>query len=157
MNPSIYVFLTNVLSTSFLMFHITFNEISTTLSIQFWYTGRYTRYIWSNDMFILRNCISAIFIRIEDAVYTSWQNSALFFINRLIFDISHQSLEFEWKPMLAPPRSVNDGRFSWLRNVFLKLLQDWLNSVQKRQGNFERDAGQKMFISWIGKHIKDWK
>ena len=25
---------------------------------------------------------------------------------------------------------------------------DWLNSVQKRQGNFTKDAGQKMFISW---------
>ena len=57
--------------------------------------------------------------------------------------------------MLAPLRSVNDQRFSWLRNVFLKLFQDWLNSVQKRQGNFERDAGQKMFISWGGKHMKD--
>ena len=57
--------------------------------------------------------------------------------------------------MLAPLRSVNDQRFSWLRNVFLKLFQDWLNSVQKRQGNFERDAGQKMFIAWGGKHMKD--
>ena len=45
--------------------------------------------------------------------------------------------------MLAPLRSVNDQRFSWLRNVFLKLFQGWLNSVQKRQGKFERDAGQK--------------
>ena len=60
---SIYLVLTNVLSTSFLMFHITFNEISTTLSIQFWYKGRYTRYMWSNDMFILWNCISAIFYK----------------------------------------------------------------------------------------------
>ena len=50
---SIYLALTNVLSTSFLMCHITFNEISTTLSIQFRYKGRYTRYIRSNDMFIL--------------------------------------------------------------------------------------------------------
>ena len=57
---SIYLVLTNVLSTSFLMFHITFNEISTTLSIQFWYKGRYTWHMWSNDMFILWNYISAI-------------------------------------------------------------------------------------------------
>ena len=48
--------------------------------------------------------------------------------------------------MLAPLRSVNDQRFSWLRDVFLKLFQDWLNSVQNHQGNFERDAVQKMFI-----------
>ena len=101
------------------------------------------------------------FIKIEKAVYTSCQNSTFLFINGLIFDIintqNNQSLEFEWKPMLAALRSVNDRRFSWLRNVFLKLFQDWLNSVQKRQGNFERDAGQKMFISWNGKHMKDWK
>ena len=52
--------------------------------------------------------------------------------------------------MLARLRSVNDRRFSWLRNVFLKLFQDWLNSVQKRQRNFERDTSQKMFISIAG-------
>ena len=89
------------------------------------------------------------FMKIENAVYTSCQNSTLLFINGLIFDImntQNQSLEFEWKPMLAPVRFVNDQRFSWLRNVLLKLFQDWLNSVQKRQGNFERDADQKMFI-----------
>ena len=84
-----------VLSTSFLMSHITLNEISTTLSIQFWYKGRYTRYMWSNDMLILWNCISAI----EDAVYRSCQNSALLLINGFIFDImntqNNQSLEFE--------------------------------------------------------------
>ena len=52
--------------------------------------------------------------------------------------------------MLAPLRTVNDQRFSWLRNVFLKLFQDWLNSVQKSQRNFERDTSQKMFISIVG-------
>ena len=57
--------------------------------------------------------------------------------------------------MLAPPRSVNKQRFSWLRNVFLKLFQDCLNCVQKCQGNFERDAGQKMFILRRGEHMKD--
>ena len=60
---SIYLVLTNVLSTSFLMFHITCNEISTTLSMQFWYKGRYTKYMWNNDMLILWNCISAIFYK----------------------------------------------------------------------------------------------
>ena len=160
---SIHLVLTNVLSTSFLMFHITFNEISTTLSIQFWYKGRYTGCMWSNDISILWNWFLLFFIKIENAVHTSCQNSTLLFNNGLIFDImntqNNQSLEFEWKPMLAPLRSVNDQTFSWLRNVFLKLFQDWLNSVQKRHRNFERDAGQKMFIciSWGGKHMKDWK
>ena len=48
--------------------------------------------------------------------------------------------------MLAPVRSVNDRRFSWLGNAFLKSFQDWLNSVQQLQGNLTKDTGQKMFI-----------
>ena len=75
------------------------------------------------------------FKKIENAVYTCFQNSMLLFINGFIFDImniqNNQSLEFEWVPMLAPfIRSVNDWRFPWLRNVFIKSFQDWLNSVQ---------------------------
>ena len=112
--------------------------------------GRCTRYMWSN-MSVLWNRISAIFMKIENAVYTSFQNSTHLFINRLIFDImniqNNQSLEYEWIPMLAPLRSVNDRRFSWLHNVFLKSFQDWVNSVQQLQGNFTKDAGQRMFIS----------
>ena len=61
---------------------------------------------------------------------------------------NNQSLEFELKPMSAPRRSVNDRRFSWLRNAFLMSSHDWANSVQHRQRNFTKDAGQKMFISW---------
>ena len=61
---------------------------------------------------------------------------------------NNQSLEFKLKPMSALCRSVNDRRLSWLRNVFLMLSQDWVNSVQHRQGNFTKDAGHKMFISW---------
>ena len=141
---SIYLVLTNVLSTSFLMFHITFNEISTTLSIQFWYKGRYTRYMWSNDMFILWNCISAIFYKDRKCCLYILP---LLFINGLIFGImntqNNQSLEFKWKPLLALLRSVNDQRFSRLRNIFLKFFQDWLSSAQKRQRNFERDVGGK--------------
>ena len=90
------------------------------------------------------------FIKIENAVYTSCQNSTLLFINGLIFDImntqNNQSLEFEWKPMLAPLRSVNDQRFSWLRNVFLKSFQDWLNSVQQCQGNFTKNWPENVHI-----------
>ena len=92
------------------------------------------------------------FTKIKNAVYTSFQNSSLLLIDGLIFDImniqNNQSLEFEWIPMLAPLRSVNDWRFLWLCNVFLKFFQDWLNSVQQCQGNFTKDADQKMFILW---------
>ena len=67
------------------------------------------------------------FIRIENAVYTFCQNSALLFINGLIFDImytrNNQSLESEWKPMLASLRSVNDRRFSWLCKVISRLAE----------------------------------
>ena len=45
--------------------------------------------------------------------------------------------------MLAPFTSVNDQRFSWLRNGFLKYFQVWLNSVEKGQGNFTKGARQK--------------
>ena len=92
------------------------------------------------------------FMKLENTVYTSFQNSTLLFINGLIFDImniqNNQSFEFEWISVLAPLRSVNDRRFSWPRNGFLKFFQDWLNSVQQYQGNFTKDSGQKMFISW---------
>ena len=60
---SIYLVLTNVLSSSFLMFHITFDEMSSTLSIQLWYKDWYTWYMWTNDKFILWNCISTIFYK----------------------------------------------------------------------------------------------
>ena len=87
------------------------------------------------------------FMKIENTVYTSFQNSTLLFINGLIFDIMNIQNNQSWIWMNANVRSVNDRRFSWLCNVFLKSFQDWLNSVQQCQGNFTKDAGQKMFIS----------
>ena len=88
------------------------------------------------------------FMKIENAVYTSFQNSTLLFINELIFDImniqNNQSLEFEWIPMLARIRFVNDWRFFMAYKNSLKSFQDWLNSVQHCQGNFIKDIGQKI-------------
>ena len=165
---SIYLVLTNILSASFLIVHITFDEIS----LQFWSTNisllhMYWVHLSLPELYrqccvnlnqhntvcailvkidVLDTCGAMIcsyfgiiflllFKKIENAVYTSFQNSMLLFINGLIFDImniqNNQSLEFEWVPMLAPfIRSVNDWRFPWLRNVFIKSFQDWLNSVQ---------------------------
>ena len=58
-----------------------------------------TQYMWSNDMFALWNRISAIFMKIENTVYTSFRNGTLLFINGLVFEIinnqNNQSLEFE--------------------------------------------------------------
>ena len=150
---SICLVLTNFLSTSFLMFLITFEEISTTQHCLYNSgKGRCTRYPWSNDMFFFGIAYLLFVMKIENAVCTFFQNSELLFIIEMIFDImniqNNQSLEFEWIPMLAPLRSVNDWRFSWLHIFFLKSFQDWLNSVQQCHGNFTKDAGQKMFILW---------
>ena len=127
---SIYLVLTNVLSTSFLMFNITFDQISTTLSV-------YTILV---NVDVLDTCGAKIcsyfgiafllfFLKIENLrknPYKSLQNSTLLFPNGLIFDImnirNNQSLEFEWIPMLAPLRFVYDRRFSWLCNVSLKFF-----------------------------------
>ena len=70
-----------------------------------------------------------LFKKIENAVYTCFQNSMLLFINGFIFEImniqKNHSLEFEWIPMLTPFfRSVNDWRSPWLCNVFVKSFQD---------------------------------
>ena len=63
--------------------------------------------------------------------------------------------------MLAPLTSVNnDRRFSWLRNFFFNPFQDWLNSDQQSQGNFTKDADQKMKIKNKNNRLKlifDWK
>ena len=95
------------------------------------------------------------FTKIENAVYTCFQNSMLLFINGLIFDImnigNNQFLEFERIPMLALLRSVSDQRFSWLCNVFLKSFQGWLNSVQQCQGNFTKKILAKK-CSYCCKH-----
>ena len=125
---SLCLALTNVLSNSFLIFHITFNEVSTTLSIQFYYKAMISSYF--GIAFLL------FFIKVGNAVYTSYQKSTALLINGFIFDMmntqNNQSLEFEWKPMLARIRSVNDQKFSWLCNIFLKLFQDWIGWILSR-------------------------
>ena len=91
------------------------------------------------------------FIMIENAIYKSCQNSTLLFINGLIFDImniqNNQSPEFEWKPMLASLRFVNDQKFSWLGNIFLKLFQDWLRCWPENFHIVERQTYEGLKIS----------
>ena len=100
-------------------------------------------------------------IKIENAVYTSFQNSTLLFINRLIFDImniqNNQSLEFEWIPMLAPLRSVNDWRFSWLSKVFDKFFQDIWILFSNAKETLQKMLAQKMFISILSQTYKGLK
>ena len=115
---SIYLVLTNVLSTSFLMSNITFDQISTPLSAQFWVMVKVDVLDTCRAMVCSYFGIAFLlfFIKIENTAYTSFQNSTFLFINGLIFDTmniqNNQSLEFEWILMLAPLRSINDRRFS---------------------------------------------
>ena len=100
------------------------------------------------------------FTKIKNAVYTSFQNSSLLLIDGLIFDImniqNNQSLEFEWIPMLAPCRSVNDWRFLWLSLMFsLSLFKiGWILFSNVKE------TLQKMLTRkclYLGKPMKDWK
>ncbi len=52
------------------------------------------------------------------------------------------------KPFLTPFSSVDDERFVWLQDVFLKYFRDWLQSINAREGNFSKGDRGNMFISW---------
>ena len=51
------------------------------------------------------------------------------------------------KPYLAPYTSIDDERFHWLKEVFLKFFSDWKAAIESRQGNFSKLEKEKMFIS----------
>ena len=102
------------------------------------------------------------FMKIENTVYTSFQNSTLLFINGLIFDImniqNNQSLEFERIPMLAPliDLSMIKGfhvfvMFSWsLSKIGWILFSNAKETLQKM-------LARKCSYRYRGKHMKDWK
>ena len=98
------------------------------------------------------------FMKTDNAVYTSCQHSTLLFINVSIFDImntqNNQSLEFEWKPMLAPLRSVNDRRFSWLCKVIPRLAEFCSEMPRKL---WKRCWPENVHILRSGKRMKDCK
>ena len=66
------------------------------------------------------------------------------------FDIMNirdvNSQKFDLKPLI-PFSSINDPRLFWLRNVFLYCFDDWLNSIEPREGKFSRKAKNEMFVS----------
>ena len=111
---SIYLVLTNVLSASFLIVYITFDEVSlqfqsTNISLLHMYRAHLslpelyrqlhnTVYTILIKIDVLNKCGAMIcsyfgivflllFKMIENAVYTCFQNSMLLFINEFIFDI----------------------------------------------------------------------
>ena len=67
------------------------------------------------------------------------------------FDIinvsSTTALSRELKPFNAPFSSIDDPRFSWLKNQFLKYFKDWLRSIEERPGAYKKSQKQKMLIS----------
>ena len=57
------------------------------------------------------------------------------------------SHELQPKPSLMQFTFIDDPRFSWLRNVFLHYFEDWLASIERRNGNVSEKEKNKMFIS----------
>ena len=91
--------------------------------------------------------IALFFMKIENTVYTSFQNSTLLFINGLIFDImniqNNQSLEFYHQCYHPLDLSIIKGFHG-----FVMFSLSLSNSVQQCQENFTKVAGHKMLISW---------
>ena len=52
------------------------------------------------------------------------------------------------KPFLKPYTELDDPRFKWLKDQFLKYFVDWKNSVNARPGEFTKNARARMFISY---------
>lgn len=55
--------------------------------------------------------------------------------------------EHEIKPFLEPYKSLNDERFTWLKEEFLPYFTSWLKSINERPGEFTKQDKAKMFIS----------
>ena len=49
--------------------------------------------------------------------------------------------------LIKPYETPDDERFSWLKDVFLKYLEDWRVSTMQREGNYSADDRGKMFLS----------
>ena len=75
------------------------------------------------------------------------------------FDIMNirdiHSHEFQPKPSLMPFTFIDDPWFSWLRNVFFHYFEDWLASIERRDGSLSKKEKNK--ILYHSKHMKGWK
>ena len=147
---SIYLVLTNVLSASFLMFHITFDEISTQNCLYNFGKDKYTRYVWTNDMFILWNRISAIFY--EDRKYCLH-----------IFPWFLTSWTFRITSLL------NLNEYQCYHHLDLSMIEGFHGFIMFSLSLFKigrilfsnaKETLQKMLArkrSYCGEHMKDWK
>ena len=48
---------------------------------------------------------------------------------------------------IRPYESVDDERLIWMKDTFLKYLEDWKSSTQTREGSFTAAEREKMFLS----------
>ena len=72
------------------------------------------------------------------------------YMNNFFDCINVRSLKegkFQRNIFCNPYEDVNDFRFDWLENSFLKFFEEWKQSIELRPGNFTRNAKQRMFIS----------
>eukprot|EP00795_Rhopilema_esculentum_P017480 gene17480-9089_t len=51
------------------------------------------------------------------------------------------------KPFLKPYTDINDSRFSFMKDEFLKFLNDWKEAIESRDGNYSEAERKKMFLS----------
>ncbi|KAJ8025305.1 Transposable element P transposase [Holothuria leucospilota] len=51
------------------------------------------------------------------------------------------------KPNLAPYKQLDDNRFIWLEDEFVRYFDEWKQSIESREGNFNKNAQSQMFIS----------
>ena len=56
---------------------------------------------------------------------------------------------FKRKEFLVPYRSTTNFRYEWLRNVFLKYLEDWKHSTETRgeENDFSTKERERIFLS----------
>ena len=52
------------------------------------------------------------------------------------------------KNVLNPYQNIDDPRFDWLQNAFLKYLSVWKESIKERPGQFTLNAKDHKFVSW---------
>ena len=60
---------------------------------------------------------------------------------------SRMEHHFKKNQQLKPYSSADDERFTWMKEIFLKYLENWKASIVAREGNFNATAQGKMFLS----------
>ena len=66
-----------------------------------------------------------------------------------------QEYKTKKKPFLKPYSDINDTRFEWLQDVFLKYYSDWKTNIHNRPGNFTAMPKARCF--YLGRHTKVYK